>query len=116
LREQHQKQFRAQHPELFSLRQIMQKGGTDMDVIENMYKNSIQASERNMRKDKHYKKAKNQSKQCYEWLCKNLSPKELEKLNKLIKCYDTKIKRKNVYCFKTGFKTGVAVALKSLEE
>lgn len=56
-----------------------------MDVIGDIYRNSARLSERNMRKDKMYMKAKNQVKQCYQRLCENLSENELATLNKLIK-------------------------------
>lgn len=86
-----------------------------MDVIGDIYRNSARLSERNMRKDKMYMKAKNQVKQCYQRLCENLPENELATLNKLISCSDTKTERKNVHCFKAGFDMGLAVAVEALK-
>ena len=86
-----------------------------MDVILDIYRKSIQPSERSMRADKVYTKAKNQANQCYEVLCERLSEKDKAILDKLISCYDKQIERKNGHCFKSGFKTGHSIAVKSLE-
>lgn len=86
-----------------------------MDLIEGIYRNSIQPSGRSMSKDKHYTRAKNQVQQYYQVLCKRLSPKDLEFLDKLISYYDKQTDRKNVHCFEAGFKTGLAVAVEALE-
>lgn len=85
-----------------------------MDIIEDIYKNSIQPSERSMNNDKAYTRAKNQINQHYQLLCEKLSKNELITLDKLISCYDTKTERKNIHCFKDGFKKGLAIAVKSL--
>jgi uncharacterized protein (UPF0305 family) len=94
---------------------LLKKGVIMMDVIGDIYQKSIQPSNRSIRKDKKYIKAKNQKKQCYQRLYEKLSEKDRATLNKLMSCYNTQIERKNVHCFKTGFKTGVAVAVKSLD-
>lgn len=86
-----------------------------MYFIEGIYRNSIQPSRRSMQKDKKYMKAKNQSEQYYRCLCKRLSEKDLEFLDKFISYYDISTERKNVHCFEAGFKTGLAVALESME-
>lgn len=91
------------------------KGGKVMDVITDIYRRSIQPSERSMRKDKTYMRLKNQADQQYKNLSGRLSQEELAILNKLISCYDKKAERKHAHCFKNGFKRGFAVAVKSLE-
>lgn len=85
-----------------------------MDVIEEIYKNSIQQSKRIMRKDKAYIRTKNQVNQHYQFLCNNLSNREVIALNKLMLRCNTKTEIENTYCFEAGFKTGLA-AVKELE-
>lgn len=86
-----------------------------MDIIGDIYRNSTETSERSLRRDKQYAKASNQVEQCYQLLCKILSDKEQETLDKLMACYSTKIERKSTHCFKDGFKAGMAVAVQSFE-
>lgn len=66
-----------------------------MDVIEEIYINSIQPSEHRMHRDREYRRTKNQINQYYQNLCKKLSKKDLLTLDKLISCYD--IKRERIY-------------------
>lgn len=86
-----------------------------MYVIEGIYRNSNQPSGKEMRKDKKYVKAKNQAEQYYRCLCKRLSEKDIEFLDKFISYRDKETERKNIQCFETGFKTGLAVAVESLK-
>lgn len=85
-----------------------------MSLLGNIYRNSARVSERSMNKDKKYIKAKNQVNQCYQLLSKKLSKNELAALDKLISCCDTKTERKCIYCFKSGFETGLAAAIEAL--
>lgn len=85
-----------------------------MSVIGDIYSNSIQPSERSMRNDKKYTRAKNQIDQYYQTMCKTLSDYERAVLDKLISCYEIKIERKNRHCFMAGFDTGMAVAVEAL--
>lgn len=82
-----------------------------MDVIGDIYRNSTETSERSLRKDKQYAKASNQVEQCYNILCKILSDRELETLNKLMDCHSTKIERKSMHCFKEGFRAGLSISV-----
>ncbi len=84
-----------------------------MDVIESMYRNLAQPSERNMLKDEEYTKAKNQIKQYYQFLMENISKREAEVLDKLMQCYETKADRKNIRCFEAGIKAGISVSVTS---
>ena len=86
-----------------------------MELLENLYKISHQGSERSMKNDKTYIRTKNKERQYYEVLCKRLSEKDRTILNKFIECNEKKIRRKNIHCFTAGFKTGLTVAVKSLE-
>ncbi len=86
-----------------------------MVVIEDIYRSSARLSERDMRKDKKYTKAKNQVKQYYHHLCERLSENELATLNKLISSYDAKSERRNAHCFKAGFEMGLTVAVESFK-
>ena len=87
-----------------------------MNVIESMYRHSGRPSSRIMSKDKRYMKAKNQAGQYYRCLCKRLSEENIEILDKFVLYYDKEFERMNIQCFENGFKKGLAVALKSLEE
>lgn len=86
-----------------------------MDVIEEIYRKSIQPSEQHMRCDKKYKNAKNKVNQYYHLLSERLTEDEQGLLNKLMSCYDAKTERKNVHCFTSGFKKGLEVAVNSLK-
>lgn len=68
-----------------------------------------------MRSDREYKRAKNQVKQYYHMLSEKLSENDKRIVDKLISCSLKETERKNIHCFKCGFKTGLAVAVKSLE-
>lgn len=87
-----------------------------MYFIENIYKHSIQASERSMNKDKDYTRAKNQVQQHYQSLCSRLTEYDMSVLNKLLSCHDKQTERKNIHCFEDGFKTGLAVAIEALKQ
>lgn len=82
-----------------------------MNVITEIYRNSIQPSENSMKKDKSYKRAKNQVKQYYEILKKRLSEKDMLLLDKLLSSYDIKTERKNIYCFQFGFRIALESAI-----
>lgn len=85
-----------------------------MDVIEEIYRESIRQSKRSIRRNKEYTRIKNQINHYYQVLCKNLSEREVEALHKLMSCYDTKIETENMQCFKSGLRTGLAT-IKELE-
>lgn len=85
-----------------------------MDTIEEIYRNSMQLSKKNMYKDKKYERAKNQINQYYEFLSENLSKREVESLEKLMSCYSAITETENFHCFKAGFKKGLAM-VKELE-
>lgn len=87
-----------------------------MDILETIYQNSIQPSEKKMSKDLFYTRAKNKEKQCYDKLCERLTEYERSVLDKLMLCHDKKLERKNIHCFTAGFKTGLCVAVTSLLE
>lgn len=86
-----------------------------MDVIADIYRKTIQPSEKNMRKDTKYRRARNQVNQHYQTLSERLSQKDMAVLDKLMSCYEEKTERKNLHCFKNGFRIGHAIAVKSLE-
>lgn len=86
-----------------------------MSVIEDMYEKSIQPSERSMQKDKIYRKSKNKTNQYYKLLCERLTEYQISLLDKLVDSYDKKTERQNIYCFKTGFKTGLTTGFELME-
>lgn len=86
-----------------------------MEVIEDIYRNSIQPSERSMRHDKVYIRTKNKVNQYYQLLSARISENDLLILNKLMLCQDKKTERKNILCFTNGFKKGFAIAIKSMD-
>lgn len=86
-----------------------------MSVIEDMYRNSIRSSERSINKDKQYTKAKNKTNQYYVMLCERLTEYQISLLDKLVDSYDKKTERQNIYCFKTGFKTGLTTGFELME-
>lgn len=87
-----------------------------MYIIEGIYRHSGQPSNRVMSKDKKYMKAKNQAGQYYSCLSKRLSEENIEILDKFVLYYDKEFERMNIQCFENGFKKGLVVALKSLED
>ncbi|MCI8404374.1 MAG: hypothetical protein HFE49_05675 [Clostridia bacterium] len=87
-----------------------------MYIIEGIYRHSGKPSNRVMSKDKKYMKAKNQAGQYYRSLRKRLSEENIEILDKFVLYYDKEFERMNIQCFENGFKKGLVVALKSLED
>lgn len=87
-----------------------------MNVIADIYRNSNKPSERGLKKDNKYRKAKNRVNQYYRLLSERLTEQEKAVLDKFILWYDKKTERKNMYCFENGFKTGLAAAIESLEK
>lgn len=93
----------------------MRKGGVVMNVLERVYNSSVEVSERKMSSDKAYNKAKNQANQYYKRISDRLAKHEKPWLDNLMACCDAKTERKNVYCFKAGFKTGMSAAIEALK-
>ena len=86
-----------------------------MNVLERVYNSSVEVSERKMHCDKAYGRARNQEKQYYKLISEKLVGDEKSWLDKLVACCDAKTERKNVYCFKAGFKTGMSAAIEALK-
>ncbi len=86
-----------------------------MDVFGDIYRKSIHVSERNIRRDGQYRRANNQMKQYYQTLCDRLSGDDMDLLDKLILCYDSKTERAKEHYFKVGFQTGHTVAVELLK-
>lgn len=87
-----------------------------MNIIQDIYINSAQPSERSLRNDKKYSRAKNKIKQYYGILSERLSKDDMSVIDKLMSCYDKQTNIKSMYCFESGFKAGLATAVESLND
>lgn len=84
-----------------------------MSTMEEFYKVTVMMTEKSMREDKTYQRAKNQASQYYQLLHESLSDRDLDFLDKLMKCTEKKEQRTNTLCFTNGFKKGFSAAFKA---
>lgn len=86
-----------------------------MSVFDKLYDDKIYPKDWIMGSDDKYANAKNRAKQYYEIMEKELSPKGLKILNKLLENHYQMSEKENMHFFISGLKLGMSMDFNSLQ-
>lgn len=85
------------------------------EVLENLYRNIIKPSNKDMKKDRAYLNAKNHANQLYEILREKLPEKDAELLDRIMASSTKQTERESLRFFTNGFKLGMSFAIENMQ-
>lgn len=85
------------------------------EVLENLYRNIIKPSNKDMKKDRAYLNAKNHANQLYEILREKLPEKDAELLDRIMASSTKQTERESLHFLTNGFKLGMSFAIENMQ-